>query len=768
MKNLIIVESPAKARTISKFLGKDYTVKASMGHIRDLPKKRTGVDVDNGFEVTYQTDPNKKKIIEELRKAAMQAETVWLATDEDREGEAIAWHLSEVLDLKESKTYRIVFHEITKDAINQAMKTPRPINKELVQAQQARRILDRLVGFELSPLLWKKVKPALSAGRVQSVAVRMIVEREQEINKFKPQAQYRIIAEFRFSEKDNETIIQAELSKRLKSKKKAEEFLQNCKGANYEIADLEKKKAKKKPAPPFTTSTLQQEANRKLGYSVSRTMLLAQQLYESGHITYMRTDSVNLSKQAIAIAKKTISELYGDKYSQPRNFTVKAKMAQEAHEAIRPTNLNKQKVGADASQQRLYELIWKRSIASQMKDAELERTTAKIGISTMPKEFLDAKGEVITFDGFLKVYSESYDDQKANGSEKILPPMKVGDKLALIIMKAIQRFTQPPYRFSEASLVKRMEELGIGRPSTYAPTISTIQKREYVEKKNVPGEMRKYSIIELKNDQINETEKTEKYGAEKGKLIPTDIGVIVNDFLMKYFDNIVDYNFTARVEDEFDEIAEGKKDKKNMLKNFYVPFHNKVEHTLQYSEKFSGARLLGIDPKTGKNVYAKIAKFGPVIQIGEADDKEKPKFASLTKKYSLDSITLEEALKLFKFPYVAGTYEGSDLVINTGRYGPYVLHKDSFYSIPKGEDPLEISQERAIQIIEEKRKVQKEKVINKFGNELAVLNGRWGPYISYKKKNYKIPKDVDPKSLTEKECMELIDKSKAKKGRKKK
>ncbi len=760
-KNLVIVESPAKAKTIEGFLGKDFTVKSSFGHIRDLSKKQLGVDIEHDFEPNYEISPDKQKLIKELKKLANEADIVWLASDEDREGEAISWHLKEALSLDEKKTKRIVFHEITKSAITHAINNPRGIDKNLVDAQQARRVLDRLVGFEISPVLWRKVKPALSAGRVQSVAVRLIVEREDEIKSFNSSFNYRVTATFILQDNAGKNSIGAELSKRFNTVENAYGFMEKCLGARYNVSDVETKPAKKSPAPPFTTSTLQQEASRKLGMSVARTMLVAQKLYESGKITYMRTDSVNLSNTAIDMAKKEISGFFGDKYVKVRNYTTKSKGAQEAHEAIRPTDLHKQKVGGDASEQRLYDLIWKRTIASQMADAELERTTVNINITNNSKvleERFIAKGEVIKFDGFLKVYLESTDDEAADEDEGLLPPIKTGDELDLKEMLATQKFTQQPPRYTEASLVKKLEELGIGRPSTYSPTISTIQKREYVVKEDRPGTKREFDLITLKNDKIARERKSENTGAEKSKLFPTEIGTLVTTFLMQYFENILDYNFTANVEKEFDDIAQGLKVWNQMIKEFYKPFSLQVKQTMETSEKVKAERLLGVDPESGKNVYVRIGRFGPMVQIGEAENEEKPRFAGLKKGQTMESVDLEEALKLFDFPKPLGMYEQAEMTVAIGRFGPYVKHKSAFYSLAKTDDPSSIDAERAIQIIEDKRKKESERLIKQFTEDetIQVLNGRYGPYIAQGKNNYRIPKSTDPKSLTFEQVKAII------------
>lgn len=770
IKNLVIVESPAKAKTIEGFLGKDYIVKSSFGHVRDLSKKQLGVDVDNDFKPSYEISADKTKLIKELKKLASEAEVVWLASDEDREGEAISWHLAEALSLDIKKTRRIVFHEITKSAITEAIQHPRGIDKNLVDAQQARRVLDRLVGFEISPVLWRKVKPALSAGRVQSVAVRLIVDREDEIKAFKSSYNYRVTATFTIPDETGQPKINAELSKRFSQKPEAVDFLKKCIGAAFHISDIETKPARKSPAPPFTTSTLQQEASRKLGYSVAKTMLVAQQLYESGKITYMRTDSVNLSQLAINMSKEEITKLYGEKYVKTRQYATKTKGAQEAHEAIRPTYMNAQEIKGDDSQRRLYDLIWKRTIASQMSDAELERTNVTILVTpagqktgnTLSEKFV-AKGEVIKFDGFLKVYMESTDDETADSDESILPPIKAGQALDLNEMLATQKFSQQPPRYTEASLVKKMEELGIGRPSTYAPTISTIQKREYVVKEDRPGIKREYDFVQLKNLKIKEEIKTENTGFEKSKLFPTDIGGLVNTFLVQNFENILDYNFTANVEKEFDEIAQGQKVWNQMIREFYHPFIKQVKETLENSEKVKGERLLGADPETGKNVYVKIGRFGPMVQIGEAEDEGKPRFASLKKGQSMDSLVLEEALKLFDFPRTIGSFEDSEITVAIGRFGPYVKHKSAFYSLAKTDDPASIDAERAIELIFEKRKKETERVIRIFDEDpqVQVLNGRYGPYIAIGKSNYRIPKGSDPTLLSLEQCREIATKSDA-------
>lgn len=754
-KNLVIVESPAKAKTIEGFLGKDFVVKSSFGHVMDLNKNRISVDINHDFKPQYEISPDKKKIVNELKKLAKDAETVWLATDEDREGEAISWHLVNALKLNEDKTKRIVFHEITKNAISEAVSNPRKIDKNLVSAQLARRVLDRLVGYELSPLLWKKVKPALSAGRVQSVAVRLVVDREEEIKNFKSVFSYRIVAELKISGKESSQVINAEYPDRFDQETDAREFLLKHINSEFYVSSVEKKSGRKSPSPPFTTSTLQQEASRKLGFSVSNTMRVAQKLYELGKITYMRTDSVNLSSLALNMAKKEIGKLYGDEYVKTRQFKTKTKGAQEAHEAIRPTYLTNRSVDSSDAEKKLYDLIWKRTIASQMSDAKLEKTTVYISSSAAEKLFA-AIGEVITFDGFLKVYMESTDDENSE-HPGLLPPLKNGDKLDLIQMKARQRYTKQPPRYAEASLVKKMEELGIGRPSTYAPTISTIQKREYVVKESRPAKKRDIQVILLANGKMAENRVKENIESDKTRLYPTDIGILVNRFLNEYFQNIVDYNFTATVEKEFDEIAIGKKEWNQMIKDFYGPFHQKIEKTQDTAGKFSGEKLLGIDPDTGKNVYVKIGRYGPIAQIGDTDSETKPKFAGLRKDQSLETITLEEALKLFDFPRSLGKYENEEVTVAIGRFGPYVKHKSKFYSLKKEDDPQNIILERAIELINEKRESEKQKIIKKFAEDedVTVLNGRYGPYLVIKKQNYKIPKGTDPKGLSLEDCYKI-------------
>ena len=761
-KNLVIVESPAKAKTIEKFLGKDYKVMSSYGHIRDLKTKEFSIDIEHDYAPQYVIPADKKKLVSELKSEAKSAEQVWLASDEDREGEAISWHLYEVLGLKPENTKRIVFHEITKNAILHAIETPRDININLVNAQQARRVLDRIVGFELSPILWRKVKPALSAGRVQSVAVRLIVEREREINEFVSEAAFRVIANFILP--DGTTVLKAELNRRLKDKKEVEAFLESCKNASFTIDDITTKPVKKSPAPPFTTSTLQQEAARKLGYSVSQTMMIAQRLYESGLITYMRTDSVNLSDLALGTAKEAIFETYGEKYYKFRQYHTKSKGAQEAHEAIRPTYISNVEAGSSSQEKKLYELIRKRTIACQMADAELERTTISVGISGQTERFV-AVGEVISFEGFLQVYMESNDDDTEKEQENgLLPPVKLHETLSLKDIVATERFTQRPPRYTEASLVRRLEELGIGRPSTYAPTIQTIQNREYVVKGDKEGVERAYTVVSLSKGKIEEAEKTETVGADRNKLMPTDIGTVVNDFLMEYFPDVLDYNFTASVEKEFDSVAEGELVWTKAIDKFYKIFHPIVEATAAVKTKHKvGERELGIDPKSGNPVFVKIGRYGPVVQIGaaHADDKEapKPQFASLMKGQSIDTITLEEALKLFDLPRTVGEYEGKVMVAAVGRFGPFIRHDGKFVSIPKDLNPLTITAEEAIALIEGKRVKDEQRFIKKFEEdpEMEILKGRFGPYISYQKANYRIPKTVtDPTILTLEDCKKII------------
>lgn len=766
-KNLVIVESPAKAKTIEGYLGKDYKVASSFGHIRDLPKDKTGIDVQNGFKPDYEVSPDKKEVISTLKKLVKDADIIYLASDDDREGEAISWHLKEVLKLTDDKTRRIVFREITKSAILNAIKSPRGIDLDLVNAQQARRILDRLVGYELSPVLWKKIKRGLSAGRVQSVAVRLVVEREREIKDFDAKSSYKVTALFQL---ENGSILKADLPKKFDTEEEAREFLEACPNAEFSIRKLEKKPVKKSPAPPFTTSTLQQEAARKMGFSVSQTMTLAQRLYESGKITYMRTDSTNLSEEAVEGATREVAQSYGDDFVQPRKYKSKSASAQEAHEAVRPSNFSAKEVSSDRNEQRLYELIWKRAIASQMADAQIERTTATIAISTVPQE-LTATGEVIKFEGFLKVYIESTDDEDQDEERKgMLPPLKEGQILALNQINARQSFTRHPPRYTEASLVKKLEEMNIGRPSTYAPTISTIQKRGYILKEDRPGTEREYKEFTLQkpSDKVEARTHTETVGTEKKKLFPTDVAMVVNDFLVEYFTNVIDYSFTAKVEKEFDEIASGKKQWEQMLGDFYNRFHPKVESTEQVDRaKIKYERLIGEDPKTGLPLYAKLGRFGPMVQMGETEGEEKPKFASLRKGQFLETITLEEAVELFKLPRDIGEYEGEPMVAAIGRFGPYIRHNNKFYSLSREDDPLTVGADRAIEIIEAKRKAEAEKYIKVFDEnpDIQVLNGRYGPYIKAGKKNVKIPKDKTPEELTLEECVELAEKAPEKKGK---
>ena len=759
-KNLVIVESPAKAKTIEKFLGKDYKVLSSYGHIRDLKKKEFSIDIDKNFKPHYEIPGDKKKVVEELKAEAKEVETVWLASDEDREGEAIAWHLYEVLKLKPEHTKRIVFHEITKSAILKAIEKPRNIDINLVDAQQARRILDRIVGFELSPVLWRKVKPALSAGRVQSVAVRLIVEREREVQAFQSEASYRVTAVFLVPDTDGKLVeMKAELARRIKTKAEAQKFLESCKSATFTINDISTRPLKKSPSAPFTTSTLQQEAARKLGFTVAQTMMIAQRLYESGKITYMRTDSVNLSELAVNSSKVVIADLMGERYVYPRHFATKTKGAQEAHEAIRPTYMENAKIEGTPQEKKLYDLIWKRTIASQMADAEVEKTTVNISISNESETFT-ATGEVVKFDGFLHVYRESIDEDAEQEDEtRLLPPLKKGQVLQNQGIVATERFTQHPPRYTEASLVRKLEELGIGRPSTYAPTISTIQQRGYVEKGEKAGEERSYNVLALQNNEITDITQVEITGAEKAKLIPTDIGTVVNDFLMEYFPNILDYNFTASVEKQFDEIAEGEKKWTAILSNFYQGFHPSVENTLATKNAHkAGERILGQEAGSGKQVSVKIGRFGPVVQIGTASDSEKPRFAQLKKDMSIETITLEEALDLFKLPRTLGEYEGKTVTVGTGRFGPYIHNNGIYASLPKTIDPLEITLDEAIELIQNKKDAEAKKHIKKFEEEpeLEILNGRYGPYITYKGSNYKIPKDIIPQDLSLDACREII------------
>ena len=763
-KNLVIVESPAKAKTIEGFLGKGFTVKSSFGHIRDLPGKNISIDIENNFEPQYVISDDKKKVVAELKKLAKAADIVWLATDEDREGEAISWHLEEALDLKKKETKRIVFSEITKSAITQAIENPRKVNRNLVDAQQARRVLDRLVGYELSPVLWKKVKPSLSAGRVQSVTVRLVVEREREIQNFKITDFFRVVGVFQLSKGKS---FKAEVSSRFKSYDDAKSFIQECEKSNYSISDLVKKPATKSPAAPFTTSTLQQEASRKLGFSVAQTMLVAQKLYEAGKITYMRTDSVNLSDTAVDGAKEYITKTYGAEFSNPKKYSSKSKGAQEAHEAIRPTKLSVDSLGTSTQENRLYELIWKRTTASQMSNARIERTTATINVSESKTDFT-AKGEILQFEGFLKVYLEGNDDEEEDEEQDgMLPAMKVGDDVNMHEIIATQRFTKHPARYQEASLVKKLEELGIGRPSTYAPTISTIQKRGYVVKEEREGVERKYDVLTLDAKGINEGSQTERTGAEKNKLFPTDTGIVVTDFLSENFKEIMDYSFTADVEKQFDDIADGQLKWNKMIETFYNPFHKNVEHTLEHAERAKGERLLGEDPETGKPVYARIGRYGAMVQIGHVDDEEKPKFASLLKDQSIETISYEEAMELFKLPREVGTYEDKLVTAAIGRFGPYLKWNSLFISLKKaeGDDPFTVDMERAAVLIEAKKESEANKYIKVFeeDKDIQVLNGRWGPYIKFGKKNIKIPKDVVPENLTLEECKEIAAEAPAKK-----
>ena len=762
-KNLVIVESPAKAKTIEGFLGKDFKVLSSFGHIRDLSHKDMGVDIPGGFIPNYEVSADKKEIVKILKKEAKAADTVWLATDEDREGEAIAWHLVETLNLKNKETKRIVFHEITKTAITNAVENPREIDYNLVNAQQARRVLDRLVGFELSPVLWRKVKQGLSAGRVQSVAVRLLVEREREITSFTSNVYYKIVAQFTNTEGE---IFRAEVSSRLASLGEAQAFLEKCVDANFSVANLEKKPATKSPAAPFTTSTLQQEAARKLGFSVSQTMTVAQRLYEAGKITYMRTDSVNLSNDAMSAIKQEIVSEYGASYSKQRTYSTKTKGAQEAHEAIRPTYMHDRNVSDDSGQQRLYDLIWKRAIASQMTNASLERTTVTIDNSNHENNFI-AKGEVIIFDGFLKVYLEGTDDDGDEEKDGMLPKLEVGENVAYKTISSRERFTKAPARFTEASLVKKLEELGIGRPSTYAPTISTVQRRGYVEKGDDEGTLRSYHFVELSNSVIETKVLEEKAGSKKGKLCPTDIGMVVNDFLVSNFNSILDYHFTAKVEEEFDEIAAGDKEWNKMLLDFYGDFHAKVEDVKENADRAVGERLLGLDPKTGINIYVRIGRYGPMAQLGEGSEEEKPKFASLRKGQSIECITLEEAIDLFKLPRQVGQFEEKVVTVAIGRFGPYVRHDSKFVSLGD-HDPMHIELEACIELIEEKRKSDAEKHIHTFDDEeptIQVLHGRWGPYIKVEKTNYKIPKDVEAEDLDRAQCLVIMENQPKKKGK---
>ena len=763
-KNLVIVESPAKAKTIEKFLGKDYKVMSSYGHIRDLKKKELSID-DSTLTPEYEIPDEKQKLVNELKTQAAKADKVWLASDEDREGEAISWHLCEVLGLDEKKTSRIVFHEITKPAILEAIEHPRTLDMNLVNAQQARRVLDRLVGFKLSPVLWRKVKPALSAGRVQSVAVRLIVERERELQAFETETYYVVNGVFGLQNADGSASeVKAQLSQRFKTEQEAREFLEQCKDATFQVESISKKPTKRTPAPPFTTSTLQQEAARKLGFTVSQTMMVAQHLYESGRITYMRTDSVNLSGLCINAAKEEITKLYGAEYSKVRQYHTSSKGAQEAHEAIRPTYMENASIEGTMQERRLYDLIWKRTAASQMADAEIEKTTVNIRIDTTPNAQFIAMGEVVKFDGFLKVYRESLDDEEENEEfSHVLPPLKKGDELTRREISATERFTQGPQRYTEASLVHKLEELGIGRPSTYAPTISTIQQREYVVKGDKKGEERKYSVIMLRGKVITDKQRVEVTGSEKGKLIPTDIGMVVNDFLLENFPGIMDYNFTAKVEQDFDRIAEGKESWGKMMHSFYKDFEPTVEKTINArSERKAGERLLGKDPRTHKPVFVKIGRFGPVVQIGTADDKDKPLFAHLPKEISMETLTLDQALELFRLPRMLGEFEGEPVTVGAGRFGPYVLHAGKYTSLPKDANPLAVTIADAVKLIDEKRKQETQKHMKSFEEDpkLEVMNGRYGPYLVYDGKNFRLPKSMHDraKQLTYEECMKIVNK----------
>ncbi len=781
MKNLVIVESPAKAKTIEKFLGKDYTVKSSYGHIRDLAKKEMSIDVESGYTPQYQISDDKRALVAELKKAVQSADKVWLASDEDREGEAIAWHLQETLKLDPATTQRIVFNEITKTAILHAIENPRQIDMNLVDAQQARRVLDRLVGYEISPILWSKIKPALSAGRVQSVAVRLIVEREEEIKNFKSKPYFRVIAQFH--PKDSNKILQAELNRHFDTEGDAMVMLQSLIGGSFKVSRIETKPAKRTPAPPFTTSTLQQEASRKLGFSVARTMQVAQQLYESGYITYMRTDSVNLSDLALSMAKQEISSEYGPEYCKTRRYQTKIKGAQEAHEAIRPTDMRLNSLNIESAQRRLYELIWKRTVASQMADAEIEKTEMEISISnhndflnSHPELKFQCSGEQVKFDGFLKVYMESTDDEDEPDTERLLPTLPEGTVMTMENCEAAEHYSQHPPRYTEASLVKKLEDLGIGRPSTYAPTISTILKREYILKEDREPEQRDCVVISLNDNNITRVVRKEKGFAEKGKLFPTDIGCVVNTFLMAHFTDIIDYNFTATVEKDFDEIAAGNKEWRKVIDKFYLPFHKNVRLTQQNSQRTTGSRLLGVDPESGKNVYAKIGRYGTLVQIGETNTDEKPRFASMKKGQSIETITLEEALSLFELPRTLGKFEDKDVIVSIGKFGPYVRHNSKFYSLGKNDDPYEVSLERAIEIIKSKREAElkKEEQKKNYPHEIGISDGdmvvsnigRFGPYLTYRGENFRLTKGVDPLQLSVDEAMKIINNSLKKKKKK--
>lgn len=763
-KNLVIVESPAKAKTIEGFLGKDFKVKPCFGHVRDLSKKGLGIDIEDSFNPKYVISSDKKKVVDDLYKLSKDADVVWLASDEDREGEAISWHLYETLKLPEDKVKRIVFSEITKSAILNAIENPRSIDLNLVHAQQARRVLDRLVGFELSPLLWKKVKPALSAGRVQSVVVRLIVEKEESIKNFVPEISYRVSAVFTQSENKSAKGLKTTLIEKINTKEEVIDFINAIKDGTFTVESIETKPNTKSPAPPFTTSTLQQEASRKLGFSVTKTMAVAQQLYESGKITYMRTDSVNLSSLAVNTIKSEINKEYGKEYSQPRKYSVKSKGAQEAHEAIRPTYIENQTIEGDSFQQKLYSLIWKRTIASQMSDAKFDSTIITIKSDRSDKVFV-AKSEVLLFDGFLKVYNESTDNLESDEQITILPfKVEVGKKLLLRELTAMEKATKPPYRYSEASLVKKMEELGIGRPSTYAPTIYTIQKRGYIEKVSKAGESKEYDLISYKNKEITESRYIEKEGVIKNRLVPTDTGTVVNKFLVSNFDDIMDYNFTAKIEKDFDEIAKGKLEWQKMMSRFYPDFHEEIDNADKKGDKIRGERLLGVDPVSGKNVYVKLGRYGLMAQIGESEDEEKPRFSGLKKGQTLENVTLEDVMELFRYPRNLGTFEDYEVVIGQGKFGPYIRHNGLFYSIPASQDPLSLSMDMAVDIINSKREQDKSKTIKTFTEnpDMKVINGRFGPYISFEKKNYKIPKNLDPANISYTECVELIEKAKNK------
>jgi len=759
IENLVIVESPAKAKTIEKFLGKDFRVISSFGHIRDLAKKNLGIDIKNDFKPDYEIPKEKTKVVNELRKVASEAKNIWIASDEDREGEAIAWHLAGVLKLDLATTRRIVFHEITKEAISNAIENPRAIDLNLVNSQQARRILDRIVGFEISPVLWKKVQPSLSAGRVQSVAVRLIVEREREIISFNSESSFRLTAIFRLDKTNGDaSILKAEASKRFSNEADAQKFLELCSTSEYKVSDVTVKPGTRSPAPPFTTSTLQQEAYRKLGFSVAQTMAVAQRLYEAGKITYMRTDSTNLSKLALAKSRETIISEFGEKYSKTRQFKTKSKGAQEAHEAIRPAYPDNKIIPGNLNEKKLYELIWKRTIASQMSDAEIEKTTIGIEMNNSPVTF-NATGEVIRFDGFLKVYTESTDQENGEDERYVIPPVKNGVPLYYNSVTATQKFTVPPPRYSEASLVKKLEELGIGRPSTYAPTISTIQNRGYVSREDRPGEKRQVKILSLEKGKVTAMTRSDVTGKEKSKLFPQDIGMIVNDFLLENFSEIVDYHFTAEVEEQFDEIANGNLKWTGMLHNFYEPFHKTVENTLENRDRKTSIRTLGNHPETGEPVTVRMGRFGPVAQIGNAENGNKPRFASLAKNQLIETLTLEEALNLFRLPRSLGSHEGDEIMVGIGKFGPYLRFKNKFFSLKKGvDDPYSITVERAVEIINEKNENEKKKIIKDFG-DIIVLNGRFGPYLTWEKQNYRLPKGTDAEKLTKEDCKQIIEKS---------